>query len=864
MNGTGTLEPLSTDGSKSFGHAQRISLDEFANSWSNESDSSQDEGYYVPSTSFSQQMAGLDPSLYQGSGDDFCTEENFDQTSAYMNHLLSVHGFSSNLQFLRADKQDATRIVTAFYKLLQQHLKDTEYKDEMDLNWRRLSQDYDTTVQNLGTTNSQLEKTERENSILRSRITALEDELRVDTEKHRHTREELKSAKANLQYTKTQYAHEARKKEQEMNVLKDKVQKTIARNLNSTSTASPSITGGITILNPVPRSLYGKQHANDAEQLLKEVIEQQQTKEAEIVEENEHLRRTLYTVQVELEGFMKKHSTSKSTVPNLYGLPFDMVKDRIETEIRDTLTLLSNSWDHRPSLEPTISPGEIIVRDQRIDDLQRDIEKMQLELEDSTLLVQGAQRMIDNLSSGNFLAGAQNFKLNVDGSEMTLQELEEADAKIRQQREDLAKERKQFTQACLDLGKQREELQRAKQDFEESKRTFCLDKVVSFLSFSPISETGSVQQEPPLPANSNAQVSESNPKKRMATSPPPSFRTFLHGRSVRPKTATSVIDVQDEGEPSREQEHSRHEEQHDLNEREEEEEEEEVLSRSFSKAKTQHFGKTTTSSTLSAFAKKPPTTVGTQPQKTATSGSRLGQTYGSSEVTTPSYTSNLKSFKDPEHPSGQAKASVEEAAKVPTASSFDFDATWPSNSLFSTVVSKAKAATTSGFGFGSSIGSNAKIPSTSRLANASTSGASLFGSSSKPTTTETTGAYIFGPRAATTTLFNPQPSTFDTKLSAENTTGSVLGSGSTADVRKSTDAAKGGAISGSGTAAIFNGTSKDSAIPSGAGTRNRYPASSSSAPSSRTGSTLKSNPAGLSRTGAVGRSKTKAFATRWK
>jgi len=92
-----------------------------------------------------------------------------------------------------------------------------------------------------------------------------------------------------------------------------------------------------------------------------------------------------------------------------------MVKDRIETEIRDTLMLLSNSWDHRPSLEPTISPSEIVVRDQRIDDLQRDIEKMQLELEDSTLLVQGAQRMIDNLSSGNFLAGAQNFKINVDG-----------------------------------------------------------------------------------------------------------------------------------------------------------------------------------------------------------------------------------------------------------------------------------------------------------------------------------------------------------------------------------------------------------------------------------------------------------------
>jgi len=35
---------------------------------------------------------------------------------------------------------------------------------------------------------------------------AMEDELRVETEKHRHTRDELKSSKANLQYTKTQFA----------------------------------------------------------------------------------------------------------------------------------------------------------------------------------------------------------------------------------------------------------------------------------------------------------------------------------------------------------------------------------------------------------------------------------------------------------------------------------------------------------------------------------------------------------------------------------------------------------------------------------------------------------------------------------
>ncbi|KAK5816895.1 Afadin and alpha-actinin-binding-domain-containing protein [Linnemannia elongata] len=503
--------------------------------------------------------------------DDFCTEENYDQTSAYINHQLNIHGFSSSLQFIGADKHAASRIVTALYKILQQHLKDSEYKEEMDLNWRRLSQDYDTTLHNLNVTKTQLEKSERETDMLSARIAALEDEAKVETEKHRYTREELKSAKANLQYSKTQYAHESRKKEQEVNALKEKLQKSISRG-QSFSSSSSTIPGGITILNPVPRSLHGKTHTNEAELLLKEVIEQQQAKENEIVEENEQLRRTLYTVQVELEGLLKKHSNLKNSSNNAYGLPFEMVKDRIETEIRDTLTLMSDQWNHRPSMEPVISPSEIVVRDQRIEDLQKEIEKLQLELEDSTLLVQGAQKMIDNLSSGNFLAGLQDLKLNVEGSDMTLQEIDEAEAKIRRQREDLAKERKRFTQACLDLGKEREELQQAKDEFEESKRTFRLDKVVDFLSFSPVKETAARTSDvsPPssVPAPAYAPTRGRAPvrappsptpamgagsRKRVATSPLPYFSTLDNGRSVRPKTKTTVIEVPDDDDDEDEQ-----------------------------------------------------------------------------------------------------------------------------------------------------------------------------------------------------------------------------------------------------------------------------------------------------------------------
>ncbi|KAG0218012.1 hypothetical protein BGX33_008873 [Mortierella sp. NVP41] len=668
------------------------------NGWSDDSDQSQDEGYYVPSIPFNQRLAALDPALYQGSGDDFCTEDNFDQTSAYINHQLNIHGFASNLQFIDADKHGASRIVSALYKILQQHLKDSEYKEEMDLNWRRLSQDYDTTLQNLSITKGQLERAERETDILSARISALEEEVKVETEKHRHTRDELKSSKANLQYTKTQYAHESRKKEQEVNVLKDKLQKAISRGQSANS--SSTIPGGITILNPVPRSLYGKQHTNEAEQLLKEVIEQQQTKETEIVEENEQLRRTLYTVQVELEGLLKKHSNLKNSANNAYGLPYEMVKDRIETEIRDTLTLLTDQWNHRPPLDPVISPTEITVRDQRIEDLQKEIEKLQLELEDSTLLVQGAQKMIDNLSSGNFLAGLQDLKLNVEGSEMTLQEIDEAESKIRKQREDLAKERKRFTQACLDLGKEREELQRAKVEFEESKRTFRLDKVVDFLSFSPPMQSRTVEASPsppPPPMLANGAGS----RKRVATSPLPFFSTLNNGRSVRPKTkATTVIEVPDDddsddhGVPEQGRVQELWRDHRDVSAFDDDQvEEEEPLVRANNATKARKDSPPTfgvpgmprtplRSATTSVFS----TANRSSLRPTTTASSTPGRSGPSSTFTTSTPTPFVISFKDSSVSTStlhsQSNATPSTVAAAARSQPFNFTATLPANSVF--------------------------------------------------------------------------------------------------------------------------------------------------------------------------------------
>ncbi|KAG0266057.1 hypothetical protein DFQ27_000188 [Actinomortierella ambigua] len=372
------------------------------------SDEDSDDSYYVPSTPFSRRLAQVDPSLYQGNGDDFCTTENLVEAGAFVNHQLSIYGFPSNLQFSGTDEKQAVAIVTAFYKVLQQH------------------------------------------------------------------------------------QHESRKKEQEINGLRDKVQKAMNDRFSKSSV-------GVTLLNPPPRkrqfqylpsqskslSVHGNSSPKtENELLLEEVLSQQRDKEVEVVAENEQLRRTLCTVHVELRNFLQKYGTSKDkdTSPNVFGLPFDMVKDRVEAEIRDQLTALGDQWTHRPAPEPTISPTEIVVRDQRIQDLQKEIEKLQIELANSTKLIQGAQTMIDNMANSQLLNGIQQFKLQLEESEMTAPEFDEAHAEIQKQREQLAKEREDFTQACLDLGRQREQLSKDQSDFEASKQTFQLEKFLAYLN----------------------------------------------------------------------------------------------------------------------------------------------------------------------------------------------------------------------------------------------------------------------------------------------------------------------------------------------------------------------------------------------
>lgn len=350
---------------------------------------------------------------------------------------------------------------------------------------------------------------------------------------------------------------------------------------------------------------------------------------------------------------------------------------------------------------------------------------------------------------------------------MTLQEIDEAEAKIRKQREDLARERKKFTQACLDLGKEREELRRAKDEFEESKRTFRLDKVVDFLSFSPVKETAtraldvspppSVPVPAPAPTRGRAPVRAppsptpamgASSRKRIATSPLPYFSTLNNGRSVRPKTKTTVIEVPDDDddedehgfavpEQGRAQEQWRRNQNTALSDEDEqlEEEEDEQLVRTnnhnnnkvhkATKDSFPTFGvpgmpRGTFGSTVAVAAKasrlgsQSPTTTtsvvvtadGSSLKPTTTLGSSTpGRSGPSSTFTTSTPTPFVISFNDPSlstptprpqtlvTPATSSMGSLLTLAAAAKSQPFNFTATLPPNTTFKSLSSKPAAST---------------------------------------------------------------------------------------------------------------------------------------------------------------------------
>ncbi|RUP48321.1 hypothetical protein BC936DRAFT_144709 [Jimgerdemannia flammicorona] len=358
------------------------------------------------------------------SSEHFCTPGNIASAADYINHQLASQGYPE-LRFLNNDVNDVSKIINCISTLLQQRQNDVEKKPE----------ELDTLTTNMTKVKSRLEQSEREKDMLKAKLTTSEE---------------------NIQYIKTQYAHELRKREQDNGKLKERMQKILNDKYKGSNIS-------LTLINPAPKSStlptksgisqvhspyhscisedIRKRSCNADEEMYHEVLQGYEEREREILAENQSLRQSLTNLYREIDILLRGQvATFSAPFPSESGnnlgslpyapipaevarfqMPFNMTGEHIEEDLKGLLDMLKKEWNSRPAMvsveEMQGREQEIMEKDEEIDKQRKEIEDLLAQLDEKKFVSEEQDKVIDHFLSGNFFQGAsEEVQLNMSGA----------------------------------------------------------------------------------------------------------------------------------------------------------------------------------------------------------------------------------------------------------------------------------------------------------------------------------------------------------------------------------------------------------------------------------------------------------------
>ncbi|KAJ3175654.1 Afadin- and alpha-actinin-binding protein [Geranomyces variabilis] len=421
-----------------------------------------------------------------------------ERTVLFVNTELASAGFPDILDFsgFAGSDEDGSKVLNCICTLLLQRQKDVAFRDDLQYRLRRVSADNDNLAGTVARQKARLEQCEREISSLQNKNDTLQTSLKREAEKLSVAREELKATKANLQYSKTQYNHDVRKRDRDFARLKDRMQRTVNEKTK------------MTLINPLAKPLSSigssKQRNNntDADVMYGVVMRNYEDRERELLSENQMLRDTLFETFRELKDRFadagghdpRDHELGAGPVPSSsssppesrdedeeedpeaamerahFQLPFNLVQNTVQQRIRHVMMDLKAEWDElMEKIEGEQHPEMVVELEQQIaelhnqnDEYQRIIEEQNRILESSLNGTAAVRHEGDSAMSDDIRAAP-----GWDSSIMDLAEQKaELEAKVRQ----LEIDRINFTDAALKLGVERANLQREKKYFNDERR----------------------------------------------------------------------------------------------------------------------------------------------------------------------------------------------------------------------------------------------------------------------------------------------------------------------------------------------------------------------------------------------------------
>ncbi|KAJ1919688.1 hypothetical protein H4219_001829 [Mycoemilia scoparia] len=394
----------------------------------------------------------------------------------FLNREIVSYGLPGPLRLPEHDEylEDNQRIVECLSALLVQKQKDTEFRQDMDDEMRKAMGEEEANNFKISQLKKQLELSQREAAELNSKVASLQKANNQLNSEKKKALSELRTVKANYESTK-------------IHKLKERIQKAIGEKSRNAKIS-------FELLNPPARSSPSSPASNigTERQLINELLNKYEDNEKRILSELENYKKMVRNLSRSIRQLVPTQSAAADSLDISDGGNTDelsMDEQEIAKLEKSTLTVIEMLSKHieelKLSMNDRADPEEIVTRDNIISELEEEIERLKKEIDDLKSQLEGKERVLDIVSSTDFIKGTSDNAFNTSISEMTLEELEAERKALNAEKQQLEEERKRFTEAAIELGNERSLLKKERDEFETRKSGAATGKLLDGLPETP-------------------------------------------------------------------------------------------------------------------------------------------------------------------------------------------------------------------------------------------------------------------------------------------------------------------------------------------------------------------------------------------
>ncbi|KAG7445122.1 uncharacterized protein BT62DRAFT_970370 [Guyanagaster necrorhizus] len=475
-------------------------------------------------------------------------------TLQYINAQLVAHGFAppQGLSLDGISNANLDRAVKCLMELLGQRMKDMSRAEELATELRTLRYDHERIKSMHSNAAEKAANFEREMNVHKSRLNATTKNLQSTEQSHRQTMAELQRARTALQAVRATHQAELKKKEKEFERMAEK--------WNKISDAQAKVMvapGGLTcsnlrVVNGGNDELIGRGPGvlevalQEAEKARSQLATECSGLKTVIVNSVNGLQRLIY----DMKGNDSELDPTPFTMATLFPfVPPEVAGDKLASillSFHESLRVLAVPTTSvlAPADSPALADEERERLQTVIDSLKAELELVQQNV--STRTTTEAQALFDRFSADKRLAkGHDPADVSVDF--MTVPEQDKHRERLDDIKKQLEDERKKFTEATVNLGKERVSLEMERKKFNDEKRSWQVEMMLAELPPTPVpsgqsSESASSHKSPrkspkksPAKGNSGTTRKTTRVKRRSSVSASPTKR------SVEPAFETEVI-----------------------------------------------------------------------------------------------------------------------------------------------------------------------------------------------------------------------------------------------------------------------------------------------------------------------------------